>query len=290
MMGESKWSVLQLLPPTSYPETYLIHPDTQEDYRELAQRLGFPLIVKPDIGERGLGVACVRHMEELQAYINRYHLPFLMQKFVRLPLELGVFYFKYPGRSAGVISSIVAKKFLTVKGDGKKSVGQLIQEDIRGALQVKPKSGRIPKDLWQSIPAKNKTILVEPIGNHSRGTKFLDYTRYAPKLQPFFDELAADIDGFYFGRFDIKCASINALARGEDYKILELNGAGAEPAHIYQPGFSLREAYQVILWHLHVLADISRLNWQRGIPYWSFARGWKKFWAAKASNRRLNRL
>jgi len=80
------------------------------------------------------------------------------------------------------------------------------------------------------------------------------------------------IDGFYFGRFDLRCKSIEALKQGE-MKIMELNGAGAEPAHIYHPEASLWNAYKVLFTHWKAMYEISVINHKSGTPYLSFIEG-----------------
>lgn len=87
-----------------------------------------------------------------------------------------------------------------------------------------------------------------------------------------FDRISKEMRQFYFGRFDLKCASLEDLSKG-NVKILEVNGCGAEPAHIYQPGFSLWEAYGVLFTHWNNLYQISFQNRQRGVPYTSFREG-----------------
>ena len=107
-----------------------------------------------------------------------------------------------------------------------------------------------------------------PIGNHSRGTKFLDANHLITSdLTRVFDRISQSIDGFYFGRFDLRCSTVADLYAGRNIKILELNGAGAEPAHIYQPGASIQAAYQALFHHWRVLYDISLENHRRGVAY-----------------------
>jgi len=60
------------------------------------------------------------------------------------------------------------------------------------------------------------------------------------------------------------------LYAGRHVYILELNGAGAEPAHIYHPGFSLWAGYRVLVQHWQILYQISRENHRRSIPYMTF--------------------
>jgi hypothetical protein len=76
------------------------------------------------------------------------------------------------------------------------------------------------------------------------------------------------------------------MKEGSSFKILELNGAGAEPGHIYDPKFSLFEAYNQIFLHLNYLSRISRLNKKRGHRYDTFVEGLTKIREIRAYNRR----
>jgi hypothetical protein len=65
------------------------------------------------------------------------------------------------------------------------------------------------------------------------------------------------------------------LYDGEGIRIVELNGVGAEPGHIYQPGFSLWEGYRVLFRHWTAMYRIARLNHRRGVPYLRFREVWQ---------------
>jgi hypothetical protein len=101
-------------------------------------------------------------------------------------------------------------------------------------------------------------------------------------LSKSFDEISKQIEGFYFGRFDLRCGSIEDLYSG-NIKIVELNGCGAEPAHIYDPEFKLFNAVGVLLTHWRQIFEIARENHKRGVPFASFKEGlffYKRFKAA----------
>jgi hypothetical protein len=68
------------------------------------------------------------------------------------------------------------------------------------------------------------------------------------------------VPGFYFGRLDIKYDNWEDLCRGKHFWIIELNGAGSEPAHIYDPKHSLLFAWKEITRHLDILYQVSKKN------------------------------
>ncbi|HLL97044.1 MAG TPA: hypothetical protein VK404_18875 [Spirosoma sp.] len=270
LLGESKIDILERISAEFKPKTLFIpaltHIDTVFD-QIAEQGLTYPIIAKPNVGERGWRVEKIDHWESLVNYIQSSPGDFLIQEYVDEPLELGVFYYRYPGQLQGVISSIVQKEFLTILGNGRSCIEELIMQNERAILQLPALTARYGAR-FDEIPAMGETITLVSIGNHSKGTKFLDAGYLiTPELIRVFDRISQPIDGFYYGRYDLRCRSVADLYAGQHIRILELNGAGAEPAHIYQPGFSLWEAYRVLLHHWRVLYDISRENHRLGIAY-----------------------
>ncbi len=289
MIGEKKSEIFKLIPQEYYPKTVLIGECDRSKLSHWAAEIGFPLIAKPDIGERGRGVEVVHSDQELLDYAIRANYDFLLQEMVTYPLELGVFYVRFPKEHSGRITSIVSKEFLSITGDGHSTIRELLKERERAELQIDWKNERWTK-IIEWIPERDEKLVVEPIGNHCRGTKFLNATEEADdKMNAAIDDLAKKIDGFYYGRFDLKCQSFDDLRELKNFKIVELNGVGAEPAHIYQPGFSLFEAYAIVMDHYKWMARVARENKERGIPYWSFRRGLKKLSDIRVYNRRANR-
>lgn len=287
MIGEEKSEIFKSIPEEYYPKTILIKDQTLENILAQAKKIGYPLIAKPNIGERGRGVEFIRDANQLNEYASKIKVDFLLQEYVDHSIELGVFYIRRPNESIGSITSIVVKEFLSIRGDGVSTLRMLIQNTTRGSLQVEMDHKRL-QPVIDTIPKEGETIVVEPIGNHCRGTKFLNGNdQIDDELNLAFDKLAKKIPNFYYGRFDLKCKSFDDLKKLENFKIVELNGVGAEPAHIYQPGFSLRKAYQTVFWHFSEMAKIGRTNRKSGIRYWTLREGIRKLLDIRAYNRRL---
>ncbi|MBO0932332.1 hypothetical protein [Fibrella aquatilis] len=275
MLGESKRAILDLISDEWKPKTLFVaaSTDTNTIRKQLAMNnMTYPLIAKPDAGERGWRVQRIDRWEELIQYAHSAPIDFLLQEYVDEPLELGVFYYRLPGprsvgQAQGVVSSVVQKEFLTIRGNGRNCVEELIGQNERAILQL-PVLKQQYGHLFHQVLAPGETMTLVGIGNHCKGTKFLNANHLiTPELTRIFDQISDTIDGFYFGRYDLRCRSVTDLYAGRHIRIMELNGAGAEPAHIYQPGFSLREAYRVLFHHWGVLYDISRDNHRRGVPY-----------------------
>jgi hypothetical protein len=273
LLGESKADILDkiddefkpktLFVPKSLPANALLARLTEADFY-------YPIIAKPNAGERGWRVEKIARADELIAYLESSPVDFLVQEYVDEPLELGVFYYRMPGRQRGVISSVVQKEFLSVTGNGRDCLETLILSNDRARLQWEVLKMKYASDL-ERVPEPGETLTLVSIGNHCRGTKFLNANHLiTPELTRLFDRIGQPITGFYFGRYDLRCRSEADLYAGRHLKIMELNGAGAEPAHIYQPGFSLWEGWRVLLHHWQILYAISRENHRRGVAYMTF--------------------
>ncbi len=233
----------------------------------LSNSISFPFILKPDAGERGWQVEKVGNEAELKDYLSRASYPLLLQEFIDLPAELGVLYFRYPGEEKGIINSVVMKKLLSVRGDGRSTLLRLIKRSYRARRQLKELQKKYFSQINDVIEDGKEMELV-PVGNHCRGTMFLNGNYLInEKLVDVFDRLAKQQPEFYFGRFDIRVRSIGDLYEGRNIKILELNGANAEPNHIYDPDMPILHAYRDLFRHWKMLFRISVMNHKRGYPY-----------------------
>jgi len=277
MMGESKYDVLQLVPNEVKPITILIQvPATRQQVLTQLQQAGLhlPVIFKPDMGERGWMVRKIKTETEIDQYLSEIKINFIAQELVDLPLEFGVYYLRFSSQPHGFVNSITMKEFLSVTGDGIKTLQQLILEKDRARLQWNVLRITYQSQLQTILPAGQRMELVS-IGNHCLGTTFLNANHLiTDQLNQSFDRISQQINGFYFGRYDLRCATLKDLENGH-VKIVELNGCGAEPAHIYHPGASLWLGVRDLIRHWNNLYRISKENHQRGVPYLTFREGKK---------------
>ncbi len=288
MLGESKMKIFDLINDGLKPKTiYLKHDSTSDQiYKTLKNEdLNFPLIFKPDIGERGSFVEKIESNEDIEKYLSKIKVDFLIQEYIDYPIEMGVFYYRFPNEEKGSVSSIVVKDMLSVIGDGQSTIKELAMIIPRAKIIMSDLERRLGETMSRVL--KNAEMLeLEPIGNHCRGTTFLNGNYLiTEELNITFDRIAKTIDGFYFGRFDLRCKSIAELYEGK-IKILELNGAGSEPGHIYHPGTTLTEAYSAIFHHIKALYKISKQNNEKGIPYMTFSEGISEVKKLRAYNKR----
>ncbi len=275
MLGESKYDVLKLIPEQYKPKTIQIrYPFTSAHVLTVLQENGFhfPVIFKPDLGERGFMVKRIFNEADVEQYCNTLSTDFLIQELIDLPIECGIFYTRFPEEKSGKVTSLVLKEMLTVTGDGKSTLQELILSKPRAKLQWQILKETQAKKLTVIIP-NGDTVELNAIGNHCLGTKFLSGEHLiTERLSQTFDSISKQIEGFYFGRYDLRCVSIEDLYEGK-VKIMELNGCGAEPAHIYHPGFSLWKAFGILFTHWKNMFIISVQNHKRGTPYVSLKEG-----------------
>ena len=277
---ESKKAIYDQLPVHLHPKTLLFAGGTPakqviDSIKE--KNLSYPLIAKPDIGMRGLAAKKIESETDIIKYIPHFTINFLLQEFIHLENELGIFYYRYPGESKGHISGIVAKEFLTVVGDGQLTLLQLLQKDKRFVLQIDSLQKEYGDEMNEVIGAGEKKLLV-PYGNHARGAKFLDYTHLIDEeLTQTVDAISQQVPEFYYGRLDLRYNTWEELKQGKNISIIELNGAGSEPTHIYDPKHSIFFAWKEIIYHWVLLWRISNMNHKKGHPYMGFSDGIKMF-------------
>lgn len=293
MLGESKKEVNRILPLELCPLT--VHFDMGTDPVTVLKALKdkglvFPLIGKPDIGGKGRGVRILRDEQEVKDYASGALMDFHIQEFVPFDNEVGIFYHRFPGQSKGKLTGIVSKQFLSVTGNGRDDLRSLLRKDKRGIMYLKGLE-QINRDELDRILAPGEARVVAPFGNHARGSLFLDHSHLIDnRLTDIVDRFSQRIPGFYFGRFDIRYASMEALKQGRDFRIIELNGAGAEPTHIYDPRHSFFFALKEIIRHWDILAKISKCNHDRGVPYPTFRDGIRIFIREREDSAKLAQM
>ncbi|MFM7015449.1 MAG: hypothetical protein ACKOX3_03880 [Bacteroidota bacterium] len=219
----------------------------------------FPIICKPEEGERGYRVKKVFSFDELEAYFHSSPGNFIIQDFINYPEEYGVLFYRYPNGKTG-ISSLTKKRFLSVTGDGISTIKLLLQKSTRAKMQIARLSKEKPS-LLNRIPSEGETVLVEPIGNHCKGTEFIDACHLInQQLIDTFDKITKPIDGFYYGRFDLKTTSLEDLYQGKNIRVLELNGTNSEATHIYSTDMNIVKAYRAIFDNFKIVFDIAMEN------------------------------
>ena len=269
----SKMEIYQQLTAGSYPKTILIKPtQTIDEIKKALAENGFsyPFVAKPDEGMQGILFRIIESEEELRRYHKIVGVNYIIQTFIDLPMEFSVFYIRYPGQLKGKVTGFVVKDYLHVNGDGKKTLEQLVNEHPVAQHRLTEMKTKHSAN-WLIIPKNGEKYYLSVAGNRSRVAKFINlHKEIDQQLNEVFDELNNPSRSFFYGRYDLKCTSVENLKAGKDIMVLEYNGAGAEPNHIYDCGMSYFKALAVLSAHWGHMYRIGKINNRMGVPYWSF--------------------
>ena len=229
--------------------------------------LELPVVLKPDVGQRGAGVVVARSKAEMTSYLESTTADTILQEYIP-GVEFGVFYYRHPLEPRGHILSMTEKHLPAVVGDAMRSLERLILEDRR-SLGMARFHLRRHRTALRQVPAKDVRISLGDCGSHCRGATFLDGSRWlTPSVDDAFDEIAQGYAGFYFGRFDVRSSSTADFTAGR-FTIIELNGVTSEATHIYDPEVTLIEAYRALFDQWRLAFEIGAANIARGARAWT---------------------
>ena len=238
----------------------------------MAQRgWSMPIILKPDAAQRGAGVKLIHDADELRRYFETSPESAQLQVFHPGPREIGLFYVRMPDEPTGKIFSITDKAFPVITGDGESNLEALIWKHPRYRMQHDTFHMRFPDDL-QRVLGKGETMRLAQAGNHAQGTLFRDGAHLiTPQLTAGIDALCQKIDGYYFGRIDIRYEDEASLKDFRDLGIIELNGVTSESTNIYDPAWSFFKAQRTLRDQWRWCFRIGDANRKRGLkpkPLW----------------------
>lgn len=272
--GESKHEIYRLISSSREAADHLLRHSlipgglTEDDRLALATgfltsaELGYPVVVKPDAGERGYGVEIVADSEQLAAALSASDQSLIIQEFAE-GVELSVFYYRFPNAEKGEVFSVTEKRFPEVVGDGLTTVEDLILKDRR-AVTMAAKYFKQNADRLSYVPTVGERYRLIDIGTHSRGAIFMDGGHLLkPEMKHRIDAICRGIEGFYFGRFDLRSQSLDDLKAGR-FMIIELNGVTSESTNIYDPRYSLIDAYRILFRQWRIAFEIGLMNISSG--------------------------
>lgn len=265
--NSSKNYVYQKLNENFYPKTVLVRRNSIQNLQGLQLEeqggLRFPIIVKPNIGKRGLGAKLISNDEELSQYYDRADYDFLIQEYVDSLRECGIFYIKNPLNQRAEISSIGMKTLPTITGDGCSNLRELLDKNQTPADKIERMADRF--NLEDTILEKDENLIIEPIGAHNRGAKIKAANHLiSPELLQIIEHSLSGLD-LYYGRLDIKYDTWEDLLNG-DFKIIEVNTITSEPLSIYDRSISIVKKYKIIYVHLKSMYEISSYLKKSGEP------------------------
>jgi len=253
LIGERKAQTLAQLEGSPFLANFELIPadDSLQSRVQKAQQimhslgLKFPVVLKPDFGQRGQDVAVIRSDCAVQDYLQKTPGAVLLQEYIGGE-EFGVFYMRHPQDNRSQVFSITEKTFPVIEGDGVRSFEELLMDNSRTHYMAEFLLDLHADKLTRVLPAGERFKVVE-IGSHCRGSVFLDGNHFiTDELSAEIDALSKQIDGFYFGRYDIRVPSAEDLQAGREFKVLEVNGVTSESTNIYDPSHSVIDAYKIL--------------------------------------------
>ena len=250
-VGESKAAILAALPADVLPDWTLIEPGEPSVRQALfdqfceSRQLTYPVVLKPDVGERGEGVLIARDRAAAHQYLAGRAEAVIAQRYVA-GSEYGVFYYREPAAEHGALFAITIKEPLVLVGDGTHTLEQLILAHPRAVALAAVHCAR-HRDRLDTVIAHGESFTLVELGTHARGCVFRDGSQLVtPALTKAIDRISRAYEGFFFGRYDVRVPDVQALERGAELTVLELNGVTSEATNIYDPRHSYRQALGIL--------------------------------------------
>jgi membrane protein DedA with SNARE-associated domain len=266
VVGESKADILARLDRRVVVPTTLVPPGPPPDRLRpaLAAVESFPVVLKPDAGQRGAGVRTARGPDDVAKYLADNPDPVIVQPYHPGPFEAGVFYYRLPGEGRGHVFSITDKVFPAVVGDGRSTVAELVRAHPRYRMQEDVFLARHAAVIGTVVPAGERFPLAAA-GNHCQGTLFRDGGHLlTPELEAAVDEAVRPFAGFHFGRLDVRYADPAEFRAGRGFAVVELNGATSESTNLYDPAWPLWRAYRTLFRQWALAFRIGAMHRRRG--------------------------
>ena len=227
-----------------------------------AETHGWPVVLKPDVGERGWGVVIARDEAQARAALAGEPGVLIAQRYVA-GVEFGVFYVRIPGAERGEVFAVTDKRMIGLTGDGRSTLEELILGDERAVCMGRFFLEKFAERL-DEVPGPGERVELTELGTHCRGAVFLDGAELVtPELRAETERVSRVFEGFYFGRYDVRTASAEAFRRGE-FTVIELNGLTSEATSIYDPKHSVWFGWRVLCRQWALAFEIGAANRARG--------------------------
>ncbi|WP_426687463.1 hypothetical protein [Rhodanobacter ginsengiterrae] len=227
--------------------------------------LDFPVVAKPDLGWCGYGVRRIDDARALQAYLGAFPpaASLMLQAYLDEPGEAGIFYVRHPQQPCGRLLAILLRHYPQVIGDGVSTVAQLVGADPR----LRRTTGNPAHECdyrGDRVPAMAEIVRLSLIASTRVGGRYEDRSDCAtPALTAAIEAIAQDMPRFHVGRFDVRYRTLQDL-RGGRFTIMEVNGAGSEAVHAWDPKYSIAEVYRIVFAKQRLLFSIAAANRAQG--------------------------
>jgi len=268
--------------PSILIEDTLNEDEKKERIHAFINEHAYPVILKSNVGSVGKGIVKLSSNEDVNKHTPRLLGGYILQKFTPNPYECGVFYVRQNGKAK--ITGINKKHFPTVVGNGRDSLLTLAKSHRR---YTKHWNAFLQDIDTSEVLDTGVEKRISFIGSHTLGCKFTDDGHLqTPELEKAIFDVFESQPGFNFGRVDVKAANEQAFMRGE-FVVIEVNGVASLPTHMFDPKFSVWQAYGIFFEHAKYLAEIAREQRNQPMDLLSY---WQVIQKVKENQAMLNEV
>ena len=191
--GETKSEMYAQLPPGTFPKSSFIESGISFDevLAEVKQnQFTYPFAVKPDAGMMGFMFRRIDNEAALKKYHATMPVKYIIQELVQYPLEVSVFYYRYPNEVTGTITGFLKKEFLEVVGDSHSTLLELINNYERVRFRIEEMRAKHADNLEKILPEGEIYVLSYAL-NLSRGGRLVSLAHEKDeRLLKVFDDLS----------------------------------------------------------------------------------------------------
>ena len=260
---------------------------TLEERVALAQRfmvenaLAYPVVLKPDVGDDGMGVNRIASDAQLAEWLTRFKEDAVVQEWVEGE-EFEVVWCRLPGEARGRVLAVVEKRPVAVFGDGQRTLEELIWADDRAVSR-----GNLYLRLnWRRagtvVPAGERVAL-GCVGTHRCGAQLVDRQELRTEaLAAALDKVADAVGGLHYIVYDLRVADAAALRDGHGWTLTGVSGAGMVSSRLHDQyvrlGYAIASARRQVRMAL-AAADVLRAGGRKAPSFpgmlaaWGEARG-----------------
>ena len=229
------------------------------------KKITFPVIIKPDIGERSTGVQFILE-ENIDNYLikNIRKTNFIIEEFIPYSREFGLSWIREPNTKNYDVIAFTERITPRAQPDGKNSLEKCIEKrcrelSISHEKQAKIFAGFSKKEL-DAIDFKATSFVRTASISYGTSLKRIQLdTATKSRLSELISDLIIDNKGIHAGRFDIKANNIDELL-AKKCSIIEMNGVAGAPLDIYDNEIPIPEKYEILFNYFDQVLAIAEKN------------------------------
>lgn len=235
--------------------------------QQFANKHGYPVMLKSDVGCVGKGICKVTDEETARKKAKLLLGDYLLQKYCEKPFEAGIFFVRLNGQPH--VTGINVKHFPSVVGNGQDDILTLARRHQRFTHHWHAFLQNVDTS---EVLADGVEKRLSFIGSHTLGCRFTDDRHLAtPELRQAVYRFFESQPGYNFGRLDVRADNEEALIQGE-FVVIEVNGIASIPTHLFDPKYSVWQAWGIFLKHARFLVRAAKENQHQPMEVWSVRR------------------